>query len=146
MFSYATILDINLHHCLSITTYDEPKTYHRAIKSKDWIQAMRNELPALEQNNTWTSMTLPSDKKAIGCKWVYKLKYNSDGTIEIHTARLVAKEYTQTEGLDYYDTFAPVMKLTTVRLLLALASSQGWLLEQLDVNNAILHGHLEEEV
>ena len=83
---------------------------------------MQAELHALQMNHTWTLTTLPPHKTAIGCRWVYKIKYNADGSVEWHKVRLVAKGYTQMEGLDFLDTFSPVAKLTTVHLLLALAA------------------------
>ena len=107
---------------------------------------METELQALAENNTWQVVDLPHGKNPIGCRWVYKVKYRADGTIERHKARLVAKGYTQLEGIDYFDTFSPVAKLATVRILLSLAAIKGWHLEQLDVNNAFLHGDLHEEV
>jgi hypothetical protein len=107
---------------------------------------MQAEIKALEANNTWTFVPLPSNKTLIGCKWVYKIKHNSDGSIERYKAQLVAKGFTQCEGLDYFETFSPVAKLSTVRCLLALAVIKGWHLHQLDVNNAFLHRDLDEEV
>ncbi|XP_073109565.1 uncharacterized protein [Elaeis guineensis] len=107
---------------------------------------MGAELTTLQQNGTWTLEHLPLGKKPIGSRWVYKIKYKADGSIERYKARLVAKRYTQIEGLDYTETFAPVAKLTTVRCLLAVAFAKHWQLHQLDVNNAFLHGDLHEEV
>ncbi|KAL4335057.1 hypothetical protein GQ457_07G001240 [Hibiscus cannabinus] len=106
---------------------------------------MNEEIMALERNNTWELVPLPSGKQAIGCKWVYKTKLKSDGSLERYKARLVAKGYTQQPGIDYLNTFSNVAKLTTIRTLLAVAASKNWILEQLDVNNAFLHGYIHEE-
>jgi len=107
---------------------------------------MSNELVALEENKTWTLVDLPPNVKPIGNKWVFKIKHHADGSVEHYKARLVAKGYTQTEGLDYFDTFSPIAKMTTLCLLLTLASMNNWFLHQLDVNNAFLHGDLDETV
>lgn len=107
---------------------------------------MAEELRALELNKTWSIVSLPEGKDPVGCKWVFKTKYKADGSIERHKARLVAKGYTQLEGIDFVDTFSPVAKLVTVKILLALAAIKGWTLSQLDVTNAFLHGDLTEEV
>ncbi|KAL6205555.1 hypothetical protein ACLB2K_022813 [Fragaria x ananassa] len=107
---------------------------------------MRAEVDALQSNGTWSLVPLPPHKKPIGCKWVYKIKLKPDGNIERYKAKLVAKGYSQIKGVDYRETFAPIAKLTTVRVLPSLASIQGWHLHQLDMNNAFLNGDLHEEV
>ncbi|CAN1268353.1 Retrovirus-related Pol polyprotein from transposon TNT 1-94 [Linum perenne] len=124
----------------------EPTTYKVAVQNPNWVQAMNSELGSLHKTNTWSLVPLPHNKKPIGCKWVFKIKYKSDGTIERYKARLVAKGYTQTAGIDYIETFAPVAKMTIVRVLLSVAAIKGWKLFQLDVNTAFLHGDLYEEV
>jgi len=105
-----------------ISSHVEPNTYSEAVKHDCWRKAIQCEISALESNQTWETALLPKDKAAIGCKWVFKIKYKADGTIERYKARLVAKGYTQTEGIDYFDTFSPVAKMTTIRLLISLAS------------------------
>jgi hypothetical protein len=89
-------------------------------------------------------MTLLAGKRTVGCKWVLTVKYNSDGSVERYKANLVAKGFTQTYGMDYSETFAPVAKLNTIRILLSLAANLDWPLHQLDVKNVFLNGDLEE--
>ncbi|KAL0438075.1 UNVERIFIED_CONTAM: Caffeic acid 3-O-methyltransferase 1 [Sesamum latifolium] len=126
--------------------FKEPRSYKQACQSQEWKQAMKAELDALHKNKTWDITPLPKDKRAIGCRWVYKLKLKADGSVDKYKARLVAKGYNQIEGIDYIDSFSPVAKVVTVRILLAIAASKNWLLHHVDVNNAFLHGFLEEDI
>ena len=124
----------------------EPTSYGEAILDDRWVQSMKQEIDALVLNKTWEIVDLPAGKKPIGCKWVYKIKYNADGSIERFKARLVAKGYTQQEGIDFHDTFSPVAKMVTVRCALSLAAMHNWPVFQMDVFNAFLQGDLHEEV
>lgn len=130
----------------SVSSLNEPHSYAQASTDPEWVNVMEKELQALEDNETWTIMPLPPNKKPIGSKWVYKVKLNADGSVERYKARLVAKGYNQTYGIDYSDSFSPVAKVVTVRLLVSLSTSNNWFLHQLDINNAFLHDFLEEEV
>jgi histone deacetylase 1/2 len=107
---------------------------------------MESEISALHKNKTWHLVPPKAGYNVIDCKWVFKIKRNADGTIDRYKGRLVAKGYRQRYGIDYEDTFSPVVKIATVRLVLSIAVSKGWCLRQLDVQNAFLHGILEEEV
>jgi len=127
-----------------LSSVEIPKSVQVALEIPKWREVVLEEMKALEKNKTWNVTTLPDGKKTIGCKWVFTLKYNSDGSIERYKARLVAKGFTQTYGIDYSETFAPVAKLNTVGILLSLAADLDWPLHQLDVKNAFLNGGLEE--
>ncbi|CAM8971854.1 unnamed protein product [Rhodiola kirilowii] len=134
------------HYALQFLSNDEPTCYTKASKDPKWNEAMEAELKALNSNSTWEITDLPPGKNHVGSKWIYRIKRNSDGTISRYKVRLVARGFTQLEGLDYHETFAPVVKMNTIRALLAVVVSKGWSLFQLDVDNAFLHGHLDEEV
>ncbi|CAL0299836.1 unnamed protein product [Lupinus luteus] len=144
--SYNRLSHDHRNYSMNISSNSEPTTYHDAIKFECWRNAIDKELKALEDNKTWTITTLPSNKRAIGCKWVFKIKYRSDGSIERYKARLVAKGFTQTEGVDFLETFSPVIKMTTIRVILSMASAYKWHIHQLDINTAFLHGELKERV
>lgn len=147
--SYITYDSISPSHkayIYSLHTLTEPSSFTEASKHSCWLEAMRAEIQALEANHTWSIVDLPEGVIPIGNKWVYKIKRKVDGTIKRFKARLVVKGYTQTKGLDYFDTFSPVAKITTVRTVLALAAINHWHAHQLDVNNAFLHGDLHETV
>ena len=103
-----------------------PKNIQEAFEIPEWKETVMEEIRALEKNETWEVMNLPRGKKPVGCKWIFTVKYKVDGTVERYKARLVAKGFTQTYGIDYTKTFAPVAKLNTIRVLLSLAANLDW--------------------
>lgn len=105
-----------------------------------------NELQPLDDNHTWDLVPLSPNKKSIGYKWIFKLKFMANGTIERYKPRLVAKGITQTEGIHYQKTFSTMVKMNTIRLLLSIVASNNWHIHQLNINTAFLHGDLEEDV
>src|SRR5438132_6367936 len=128
---------------------DTPNSITEAYASPDadyWKEAVRSEMDSIMANGTWEITDRPYGCKPVGCKWVFKLKLRSDGTIEKYKSRLVAKGYTQKEGEDFFDTYSHVARLTTIRVLLSLAASHGLLVHQMDVKTAFLNGELEEEI
>ncbi|XP_073359646.1 uncharacterized protein [Aegilops tauschii subsp. strangulata] len=124
----------------------EPTKLDDALGDQKWKKAMDEEYTALMRNKTWHLVPNRKGKNIIDCKWVYRIKKKTDGSIDRYKARLVAKGFKQRYGIDYEDTFSPVVKAATIRLVIAIVVSRGWSLRQLDVQNAFLHGVLEEEV
>lgn len=127
----------------------DPSTYKEALRSENansWKCAMQAEFESLQQNETWKLEPLPPGKLPVKCKWVFKAKRDTQGNVVRFKARLVAKGFTQVEGVDYHDTFSPVVRFTTIRYLMATAARFDLNIRQLDVVTAFLHGRLEEEI
>ncbi|KAG8492139.1 hypothetical protein CXB51_015694 [Gossypium anomalum] len=124
----------------------EPSTIEEALSSAEWRAAAQAEYEALIRNSTWDLVPLPPGRKVIGCKWLFKIKQNPDGTIARRKARLVAKGCSQVPGFDFKETFSPVVKPATIRVILSVAVSRGWPLRQVDVNNAFLNRDIDTEV
>ncbi|GJY40787.1 zinc finger, CCHC-type containing protein [Tanacetum coccineum] len=134
-------------YCYSIE--EDPRTYNEAMQSRDsafWKEAIDDEIGSIMENNTWVLSDLPPGCKPLGCKWIFKRKMKVDGTIDKFKARLVIQGFRQKEGIDYFDTYAPVARITTIRLLLALAAIHNLVIHQMDVKTAFLNGDLDEEV
>nr|KAJ0204847.1 hypothetical protein LSAT_V11C500242580 [Lactuca sativa] len=128
---------------------EDPKTFNEAIASRDvyfWKEAIHDEIDSIMHNNTWVLADLPPGCKALGCKWVLKRKMNVDGTIDKYKAILVIQGFRQKEGIDFFDTYAPVSRISTIRLLLALAAIHNLVIHQMDVKTAFLNGDLDEEI
>jgi Reverse transcriptase (RNA-dependent DNA polymerase)/gag-polypeptide of LTR copia-type len=129
---------------------DEPQTYRQAVSGPDashWLQAMQAEAQSLISKHTWDAeVDLPPGRKAIGSKWVFKVKRDSNGNVQRYKARLVAQGFTQQHGIDYTEVFAPVVKQVSIRTILALAAYHDWEIEQLDVETAFLYAPVEEEI
>lgn len=161
---YMTCTNFSMRHREFLAIVTIGPQFNEAVRDPLWRNAMRQEIDALEKNETWTLTTLPPRKKAIGCKWMYKIKYKSNGSVEHHKARLVFQGDNQKEGLDCDETFALIakmvtirtllkmvtirtlLKMVTIRTLLAVAATRSWILHQIDVHNVFLHGDLDEEV
>uniref|UniRef100_A0A2N9FS65 Integrase catalytic domain-containing protein n=1 Tax=Fagus sylvatica TaxID=28930 RepID=A0A2N9FS65_FAGSY len=128
---------------------DEPASFSEALHSPDrdeWMTAMQEEMSSMDKNNVWELVDLPPGRKTIGNKWVLKVKRKADGSIDRYKARLVAKGYTQREGIDYEDTFSPVVRFASIRLILSIVAKQDLELFQMDVKTAFLNGELDEEI
>jgi hypothetical protein len=124
----------------------EPACCEEALKDPKWKNAMKEEMSMIQKNKTWELVDKPEDRHIIGVKWVFRTKLNADCSINKYKARLVVKGYAQIFGVDYSDTFAPVSRLDTIRLVLAIAAQKGWKVFQLDVKSAFLNGDLQEEI
>lgn len=127
----------------------EPSSYHDAIKSacsEKWKIAMDEEINSLHKNKTWKLVDLPDGRKLIDNRWVYRVKLGPNGDIERYKARLVVRGFTQRYGIDYEETFSPVVKFTSIRALLSIAAAGNLKIAQFDIKTAFLYGHLQEEI
>ena len=140
-FSYMSYFEQNDH--------DIPSTYHDAFKSQfadEWQDAMEMEMASMKENNTWDLVEAPKNENVVGSRWVYALKTGSDGTITRFKARLVAQGYSQRYGVDYLETYAPVISMTGLRIFFAIAASRWMLIEQMDVTTAFLNSELDMDI
>src|SRR3954466_5224653 len=120
-----------------------------ALSSMDaylWQEAIKNEVESLESNKTWNLVDLPPGCKPIGCKWILKKKLKHDGTIDKYKARLVAKGFRQRENVDFFDTYSPVTRITSIRVLISIDAIYNLIVHQMDVKTVFLNGDLEEEI
>lgn len=124
----------------------EPQSYAEVSQKSEWLEVMREEMNVLLSSQTWELAPKPSDVTPVSCKWTYKLKEKPDGSVARYKARLVARGFSQTYGVNYEDTFSPVAKLTTIRPLLAIAVNKGRKMWQTDVSNAFLYGDLDHTI
>ena len=134
---------------IDLGIYNDPDSYTQAMQGNDsgkWFHAMEEELKSMDQNQVWDLVELPKGCKRVGCKWVFKTKRDSIGNIERYKARLVAKGFTQKDGIDYKETFSPVSKKDSLRIIMALVAHYDLELHQMDVKTAFLNGNLEEEI
>ncbi|KAD7479019.1 hypothetical protein E3N88_02155 [Mikania micrantha] len=141
------VVEYQYQYCFNIE--EDPKTYNEAMTSRDVAfckEAIQDEMDSIMHNNTWKLTDLPHGCKPLGCKWIFKRKMKVDGSIDKYKARLVIQGFRQKEGIDFFDTYTPVARISTIRLLIALASIHKLLIHQMDVKTAFLNGELEEEV
>jgi hypothetical protein len=115
---------------------------HEALADENWKRAMDVEYSALMKNQTWHLVPVHQMQNLVDCKWVFKVKHKSDGSIDRYKARLVAKVFKQRYDIDYEDTFSPVVKIATVHIILSIVVTRIWCIRQLDVQNAFLHSIL----
>ncbi|XP_070026647.1 uncharacterized mitochondrial protein AtMg00820-like [Nicotiana sylvestris] len=128
------------------STIVERSSFNEVGADPKWVKAMQAEILDLEENNNWSIVDLSQGKIPIECKWVFKVKYWSNGEVESYKSRLVAKGYRQQEVLDQIETFSPVTKMVAMRAVVALAAASSWYIFQMDVHNVFLQGELVEEV
>ena len=128
---------LNLHTSVSLTSL--PKNYKTALLDPNWAAAMQEEYNALLQNNTWQLVPRPPNTNIVSGKWIFRQKFHSDGSLSRYKARWVCRGFSQQQGIDYEETFSPVVKPSTIRTVISVVVSSSWPIHQLDVKNAFLH-------
>jgi hypothetical protein len=134
---------------LTFLLEDEPQSFKEAMSMPEaliWKEAVNSEIESILQNHTWELVDLPPSCKPLGYKWIFKRKMKADRSIDKYKARLVVKGYKQKEGVDYFDTYSPVTRITSIRMLIAIAALYNLEIHQMDVKTAFLNGELDEEI
>jgi hypothetical protein len=116
------------------------------VDQQVWREAMVEEYDSIVRNDVWEVVLSPMGKSVVTSRWLYKTKYVADGSIEKHKARFVARGFSQIEGVDYDETFAPVARYTSIKSIIAIAAEMGWSIHQMDVKTAFMNGFIDEEV
>jgi hypothetical protein len=132
-----------------LTDQDKPATYTEVMKgpeSEKWLKAMKSEIRSMYDNQVWTLVDIPSDRKAVENKWIFKKKTDKDSNVTVYKARLVAKSFRQIQGVDYDETFSPVAMLKSIWILLAIAAYFDYEIWQMDVKTTFLNGNIEEKL
>ena len=139
----------NYVDCASTAIFEEPKNIKEAYighDSSQWKNATDSEYESLLKNHTWDLVGLPEGKNVVGCKWIFKVKCNADGSVDRYKARLVAQGFSQEAGQDYDDIFAPVARYSSIRTILAIANELNLNVHQMDVKTAFFNGDLENDI
>ncbi len=124
----------------------EPYSFEEAMQQPIWVDAMVEEYDSIVWNNVWDGVPRPENMLVVSSRWIYKVKQATDGSVAKHKARFFSRGFSQVEGIDYEETFAPVARYSSIRLMLALSAQMGWKIHPMDVKTALLNGKIEEEV
>jgi hypothetical protein len=141
--------DYYLMESKTVAIEDDPANFTKVMESHDaeqWLKAMHEELDSISKNKVWDLTELPTGRIPVGCKWVLRKKYKADGSLDKYKARLMAKRFTQQPGVDFVDTYSPVAKVASVRIIMVVAARLDLELHQLDIKTAFLNGDLKEEI
>ena len=144
LYSETDRMQVEGEECLIM--FEEPSTYVEAAREKVWKRAMKEEMEAIDQNQTWELVTPPPNCRPIRLKWLFKIKKSAKGEILRYKARLVVKGYSQPQGIDFDEVFALVVRFESIRVLISISAQEGWILQHLDVKSAFLNGKVEEEL